>query len=369
MDYRLKFALDQRGLTRSDLAKSLGVTTTTINHYINEKIKPDIQQLGRILKFPPAFFKSADELPILNDHQISYRGQSKTSNKLRKQAKSLSIIAFMLNDWIEKRFDLKKADLPDLSLYSPEDAAQILRSLWGLGIHPIGNVLELLESKGIRFFSLAIDASEIDAFCTWNESIPFVFLNTLKPADHYRFDCAHELGHLVRDIYSLKHSTYFFEDITSDSLNQKLLAEKRPIEQEANEFAAAFLMPKDALLAFRYQSITSIEQLLELKKFFGVSVAAIVYRLYKLEIISEWTYINELYPKLALSRFEKTVSEPMLKDESYVWQQIYSYLEEEKISVHDIAYDLNLYFKDIADITFGLVSNIHHSLRHLKLVK
>ena len=367
---RLKFALDRRGFTRTELAKALEVTPRTINNYIKKPISPDVlQKLGRILKFSPAFFEDMGELPLLNDFQVSFRAQSRISNRLKNQAKSFGVIAFMLNDWVEKRFELNKADLPDLSQFNPEDAAQILRSKWGLGIHPIANMVELLESKGVRVFSLAIDALEVDAFCTWNEHTPFVFLNTMKSAERSRFDCAHELGHLVRDVYNMKHNSNLTDETVSDFLSEEGLSDKRPIEKEANDFASAFLMPKDALLPIRKQSITNIEQLIELKKVFGVSVAAIAYRLYKLEIISDWIYTRVLCPKIAISGFRKTEPQPMRRDESNVWQQLFNYFEEDKISIDDIANELNIDFKDIADLTFGLVSNKPHSMYHLKLIK
>jgi len=56
------------------------------------------------------------------------------------------------------------------------------------------------------------------------------FLNTMKTAERGRFDAAHELGHLVihgqgRDLTSVR------------------------AEQEANEFASAFLMPRESVTA------------------------------------------------------------------------------------------------------------------------
>jgi hypothetical protein len=39
-----------------------------------------------------------------------------------------------------------------------------VRQAWGLGELPIKNMVHLLESKGVRVYSLAIDAVEVDAF-------------------------------------------------------------------------------------------------------------------------------------------------------------------------------------------------------------
>jgi Zn-dependent peptidase ImmA (M78 family) len=55
----------------------------------------------------------------------------------------------------------------------------------------------MFSAGGIRIFSLAIDAREVDAFSLWKAATPFVFLNGNKSSEHSRYDAAHELGHLV----------------------------------------------------------------------------------------------------------------------------------------------------------------------------
>jgi len=89
-------------------------------------------------------------------------------------------------------------------------------------------MIHLLESKGVRVFSLAIDAREVDAFSTWKAETPMVFLNTFQNFEHSRYDAAHELGHIGSCI---GHAT----------------PNGREAEREADLFASAFLMPKAAL--------------------------------------------------------------------------------------------------------------------------
>jgi len=121
------------------------------------------------------------------------------------RALATAATAFRVNQWFEVRFHLPQSDLPDLDDLPPDAAAATLRRLWGLGNAPIPNMIHLLESKGIRVFSLTEGTRDVDAFCTWYESRPLIFLNTLKSTEHSRFDAAHELSHLVRDLYSMQH--------------------------------------------------------------------------------------------------------------------------------------------------------------------
>ena len=54
-------------------------------------------------------------------------------------------------DPIAKRFQLPASDLPDLRDYEPDEAAQALRMDWDIGVRPIGNLVHLLEAKGVAY--------------------------------------------------------------------------------------------------------------------------------------------------------------------------------------------------------------------------
>ncbi|WP_254402128.1 ImmA/IrrE family metallo-endopeptidase [Streptomyces sp. AC555_RSS877] len=81
-------------------------------------------------------------------------------------------------------------------------------------------MVHLLQSHGVRVFSLSPDSLEVDAFAVWRGTTPFVFLNTMETVERSTFDAAHELGHLVM------HAT-----------------RERPApeaERQANDFTSAF---------------------------------------------------------------------------------------------------------------------------------
>ena len=126
-----------------------------------------------------------------------------------------------LSEWIESRFDLPDSSFPDLRDYEPETAADALRAHWGIGQRPIGNMIHFLESVGVRVFSLAEDR-RVDAFSLWHKGKPFIFLNTVKTAEHARMDAAHELGHIV--------------------LHRHGVPWGRNVEREAQRFGGSFLI-------------------------------------------------------------------------------------------------------------------------------
>ena len=356
---RLEFALDKRGFTQTKLAELLGITARQVRNYVKDEQIPDLNELANLLEFPVHFFTNDEKLPELKSQAVSFRARSRTSKRLEKEALNHSITAFLLNDWLETEFTLSQAVLPDFSDIPPEEAAQELRLEWGLGNEPITNMLTLLEAKGVRVFSLSLDTKDIDAFCTWYENHPFVFLNTQKSAERSRFDAAHELGHLIRDKYSMEHSKN--SEITADE-------PRDIIEKEANAFASAFLMPEAALRLYRHVPIT-IENLLKIKRRFGVSLVALAYRMHKLGMITDRMYIHNLCPLFAKKKYRTIEPEPMEREISSALRKMLTILKNDGIGIEQIAENLNVSPKDVADLTFGLVERDLNRYRKLRLVK
>lgn len=335
---RLEFARTRRKWTKAKLAQALGVQSRSIQGYESGEYAPEPERLtliSKLLAFPEDFFYG-DDLPKISEHTASFRSMSKMSAALKESALGAGALAFVLNRWIESRFNLPVADLPDLGDLSPEDAAATLRRIWGLGEAPISNMIHLLESKGVRVYSLAIEAREVDAFSVWHDNTPFVFLNTFKSAEHSRFDVGHELGHLVRDSHSMLHGN----------------AHSPEMEREANAFASAFLMPRNSVVAHK-PNLPTVPQLIELKRFFGVSLAALAYRMNQLGLLTEWTY-RSLCIDIAKKGYRTNEPKPMRQETSQMLGKVFEVLRSENIKKSDIATELCLFIEDLDNLTFGL---------------
>lgn len=336
---QITFARVRRRLTKAQLAKELGVTSRSIQNYETGASSPDsetIAKIAKLLNFPQQFFFIEETMPTIAEHAASFRSLSKMTEAMKNCALSAGAIAFKINAWMESKFNLPKADLPNLSDLAPEEAAATLRRLWGLGNAPIPNMIHLLESKGIRVFSLAEESREVDAFCTWHDSKPFVFLNTLKSAERSRFDAAHELGHLVRDVYSMQHGEIHGPEM----------------ERQADSFAAAFLMPKESVIANR-PPVFTLKYLIKLKRHWGVSLAALAYRYNSLSQVTEWTYRN-LCIEIAKSGYRTTEPEPMERESSQLLIKVLDFLQSQKISRAEIAKSLYISVDEINSLTFNL---------------
>ncbi|MDT3268632.1 XRE family transcriptional regulator [Pseudomonas amygdali pv. morsprunorum] len=336
---QITFARVRRRFTKAQLAKALDVTSRSLQNYETGASCPDpatLEKIAKLLNFPPQFFFIDEDMPELREDSVSFRKLSKMTDALKACTFAAGAIAFKVNQWIEERFSLPSAQLPDLSDLGPEEAAATLRRVWGLGNAPIPNMVHLLEAKGIRVFSLAEEAREVDAFCTWYEGKPFVFLNTIKSAERSRFDAAHELGHLVRDVYTMQHGH----------------AHGPEMERQADAFAAAFLMPRDSVAANQPPTYT-IKHLMKLKHYFGVSLAAMAYRFNSLGLVSEWNH-RSLCIDIAKRGYRTNEPEPMERETSQLLTKVLDALHSRKQGRREIAESLNISVDEINTLTFQL---------------
>lgn len=358
---RFDLARQRRGLTKRELAHRLEVTDRTVsNWYNNQQVdEKNLEKAAEILDFPINFFYGR-EVEKIQAESVSFRALTKMTARKRDMAISQTILAELISDWIDQNFDLPLPNVPDLhelrsdfstatigSLdetdendiryyleYSyPEACADTVRKAWGLGEQPIPNLIALLESKGIRVFSLTDEAQDVDACCRWTSGRPFIFLNTSRTAERCRFDLAHELGHLVMH----KHG----------------IIEGIHVEQEANAFASAFLMPRRSLLADPLR-IPSLKSILSKKVIWQVSAAALTYRYNKLGIITDWN-ATSIYKQLA-QRGRNNEPNPLPHESSLLLDKVFQALAQENFDFSKMTNDLCLNLVEVNNLTFNLAS-------------
>lgn len=333
---RLILARKRRRLTGEGLANLAGITPVTMSRIekgLNEPSLETLDAIARILKFPKKFFYGKD---IENPSQdaASFRSLTSMTAKERDAALAAGSLAYLLSDWVTERFNLPKVDLINLSFErNPEKAAVSLRQYWSLGEQPISSMVKLLESKGVMVFSLSENTKNVDAFSCWRTDTPYVFLNTFKSTEHSRFDAAHELGHLVLHKHGGPH-------------------QGKLSEIEANAFASAFLMP-EADIRSRLSYILSLTQLVKAKEMWGVSVAALVYRLHKIGSLNDYRFRN-LYIQMNKLGYRKKEPNSLPREESVIWKKVFMELWTDRITKSDIADDLCIPFEEVENLVFGL---------------
>jgi Zn-dependent peptidase ImmA (M78 family) len=286
----------------------------------------------RVLGFPAGFFFAPD-LDEPDAATTSFRSQKTMSAAVRDAALAAGGIGFAIVDWVQQKFGLPESQLPDLNHFDPEASARVLREEWLLGEKPVSNMIRLLESKGVRIFSLAENTVEVNAYSLWRNGEPYVFLNTFKTPECSRFDAAHELAHLV--------------------LHQDGKVTGREAEDQANQFASAFLMPAADVLAC-IPRVSHLGQLIEQKARWKVSLAALTYRVHKLGIISDWKY-RDFCIQMARDGYRTHEPKGIEREISAVWKKVLNELWQEKITQADIAEHLLLPEDELAGLLFGMV--------------
>lgn len=337
---RLISARQRLGLTATSLAKAIGVSTQSIHNYENDRQSPSadtLQLIADALELPTPYFLGPP-LREVPDHAVSFRARSRLAAKLRNSALATSQIALELRSALAARFKVPGVDVPtpERSM-SPELAAAYVRSRWGMDDRlPAPNMVHLLESRGIAVFSLPSWNPSIDAFAFWSQGQPFVFLNTSKSAERGRFDAAHELGHLV-----LHHS----EGSTSNA----------NAEKEANDFAAAFLLPRQGVRA-RVRSNPTTHDILIEKRYWRVAAMALTYRVHELGLLSDWGYRQSV---IDLGRFGYRSGEPdgIARERSLLFEKAYSSSKGRRL-VKELADDLGVTPRVVGDLSFGLAPTL-----------
>lgn len=284
---RLKKARIYRGLTVADLAERVGCQRQTLSMYEISKSQPTdkttVIRLAQALDFPIKYFYEPSS--AIASGTVYFRSLLTTNKKYRSEQivkmDYLSQIYSLLQDYVSFP-EFVHLDLP--GNISPEQAAYALRDAWGLGRGPLDNLVSIVEQHGILVTSISTNTNDVDAFSQFMQTgdVPtfiIAYSNNKTSAVRIHFDIAHELGHICLHEWSED-----IEDVSKEEFKRK--------EREANDFAAAFLLPEETFRRDAERGPQTITYYKQLKKKWKVSIAAMIRRSEKLGIITTDDYQN-----------------------------------------------------------------------------
>lgn len=279
---KLKVARIYRGKTIDQLAKEININKKDIMAFEENKYKPtneNTMKLSNNLQFPREYFFKNENLKVTvegnhfnpqstipRNEEISYREKLIMTHKIYTFMQNyIKFPEFNMPDNIRRNDDI-------------EEMASKTRAYWGLGNGAIGNMVSLLESNGVLLSGINIDrkgASPYTQKQSLNKVSQYVIAlgNDKKSATIRNYDLAYELAYII-----------------SNELN---IPSKR---FNADEFACAFLLPKDEFLA----DLTNPNELdfyVELKAKWIVPISTMIFRAYTLGAINYKKYnylMNEM---------------------------------------------------------------------------
>lgn len=255
---RLKSFRYYKGWTIEEAAKQLEITKQAFSKYENGTSVPSTDVLERMVtRFQISVsYLTKPEPEIWEESPVFYRKQARTPQRELNRAKVLTRFGYEI---LEVMGEQSEPDLDVPEGLSVEESAQWIRTRWKLGEKPVGDMASLLGVHGISVFWAELQNNSIDGYSQVINGCPIVMMN-YKKGTFYRqnFSLAHELGHLALH----RH------------MDKRL--EQDRMEQEANMFAAAFLMPRAAFCKRMIRK--DLPYFMELKKTWNVSAKAIIHR-------------------------------------------------------------------------------------------
>ncbi len=284
--YRIKQARVSRGLSMVELSELVSVSKQAISQYEmgkNEPGKAILNSIALVLKYPVSFFYKPVSVNENASSAVFFRSKKTVRVKALNAAREKIEIFREIHDYLEEYVDFPKLNLPKIAYEDDgidpidndqiEQYAQTLRFYWELGNKPIDNLINIVQKNGIMVSKMQLRMSKLDAFSVWFDNKPFIFLSSDKDTNaRIRFDLAHELGHL------LMHADYYSEEDMKDSA----ICDK--LENEADRFAGAFLLPKDSFSKDVFS--TSIDHFVQLKAKWKASIGSMIYRCDTLGLLS-----------------------------------------------------------------------------------
>jgi Zn-dependent peptidase ImmA (M78 family)/DNA-binding XRE family transcriptional regulator len=279
---RLSQILAARRLSQAQLASLVGVSPATVSKWRSGNQAPEretLERLAGVVNVTPEWFTRAPSakvsLPLFRSNASAHVAARAMLEARMEWAQD---VALALSEFV----DYPALNLPTRQFKEPDEitpdeielAASECRDLWRIGRTAVPDLALAIEGAGVILIREETGISQIEGLSAWSDALgrPLVLLSADKDNGYRsRFDLAHELGHLILH--------RFIPRPTERDRHKQL-------EQQAHRFAGAFLLPAETF-ANEVRTPVTLDDLLLLKRRWGVSGAAIVMRLRALKILDE----------------------------------------------------------------------------------
>ncbi|MDX1587793.1 MAG: XRE family transcriptional regulator [Oleiphilaceae bacterium] len=341
---RLRRARVLKNQSLQQLADQLGdISKQALSKFEQGRDAPSstrLIQLADALGVNPEYFFRSDSVEL---GEVDFRKHSAFGKK--QQAAVKEQVREHLERYLaaERLFDTGdatagfarwRACFPVSCVGDTEKAAEYVRENWHLGTNPIANLTETLEEHDIKVVGLKAH-ERFDGLCAVvNDGTDAVIVSNIeRPGERQRFNLAHELGHLVMDIPDAVHGT-------------------RDEEYWCHRFAGAFLFPASQVRETFGISRRRVlfEEFLLAKEEWGVSIQALLRRLYDLGVVQQGFY-QTTFRFWSAQGYRKQEPQPLAPEKSYRLRQlVYRALAEGLVTPSRAAELLGVGLGEIEDV-------------------
>lgn len=302
----LVLARESRGLSQHALSRRIDINQSYLSKLESRLIEPNddfLQKSSEELKFPiNFFFQEGHKYPSKSFHRKKSK-LSQTELSVISATANIMILHIreLLNDISLSSVGIKEVDTDS---QTPEEIAQCIRNSWSIPQGPINNMIECVELNGGVVMEIDTMSDAFDGVTITVPELPHaIFFNKNMPGDRIRFTIAHELGHAVMHRYPTVS-----------------------MEEEANRFAAEFLMPKNEIKDSLYS--LSIPKLIQLKSFWKVSIGALLRRAKDLGTVTSEEYMK-IYREMGRLGIIKVEPYPIDREQPQLFISIIKFLKKE----------------------------------------
>jgi len=330
----MRVARQARCFSQAQLSEESGLSQGNISKIENGISEPPgeaAEKIAKALGFPVSFFFQAYQpfgLP-LSVHPMFRKKASVGVKALEQLEAELNIRLFHYQKLLRAAEVEPDLPLPRLDVDDYDDdvlkIAELVRRTWGVPHGPIRNLVDYIERAGCVVVHCDFDSVGVDGVTVSVKGMPpFIFINRANPADRQRFTLAHELGHIV--------------------MHRMPTPE---MEEQANLFASALLMPPDQIRPYFTGRLT-MQKLASMKPVWRVSMAALLVTAHKMGCITDnqnqwlWRQFSSMgYRKCEPPELDLPIEKPTVMDEVF---QIH--IDEYGYSFEEIAAALHVELED-----------------------
>lgn len=286
----LRLARQRMGLRQTSAARLLGIRQNLLSRMENGLVDISdefIDIAESIYELPNTFFYQSDKVQgaPLSIHPMWRRKADVTVKEMDMVVAELNIRAMHLRRLLEGIEIFNPNEIPrfDIDCYEdPEKIAELVRRYWKIPNGPISNLTTLVEGSGVIVCHSQMRGASISGVTFSAPGIPpIIMLNDDQPSDRMRYTLAHELGHLVMHQFP-----------------------SSAMEKEANDFAAALLLPASDIQPYFNNRRIDLALLASMKPEWRTSMQALLMRATSLQCLSKnqaqylWKQISALRIKL-----------------------------------------------------------------------
>ena len=282
---KLKVARIYRGKTVDQLAKEVNINKKDIIAFEENKYKPtpeNTMKLSNNLQFPREYFFKNENIKVTVEGS-HFNPQSTIPRNEEISYREKLIMTHKIYTFMQGYIKFPELNLPD-NLNRNDDIEEMAtktRRYWGLGDGAIGNMVSLLESNGILLSGINIDRKGASPYTQKQslnkESLYVIALgNDKKSATIRNYDLAYELAYIISNELNIPSKKF-----------------------NADEFACAFLLPKDAFLE-DLSNPNELDFYIEMKTKWLVPISIMIFRAYTLGAMNYKKYnflMNEMNKK------------------------------------------------------------------------